>query len=98
MTYPQGLRAAAILVLAAVAAAALIAARAPSSAHPVIRHAVSVALTDPLTLALTRCTAIGPRDLDEPACEAAWAENRRRFFGAPPAAAAGPSHSEGAAR
>jgi conjugative transfer region protein TrbK len=97
MTYSQGLRAAAIAVLAAVAAAALVAARTPTAARPALRRAVSLALTDPLTQALARCTATGPQDLDEGACEAAWAENRRRFFGAP-TAPAGPAHSQGASR
>jgi conjugative transfer region protein TrbK len=36
--------------------------------------------TDPLTHELLRCQAIGMAVKDDAACEAAWAENRRRFF------------------
>lgn len=98
MTSSTASRAAAIAVLAALAAAALFAAQAPGAAHPALRRAVSFALTDPLARALARCTAVGPQDLDEGTCEAAWAENRRRFFGAPPTEGAGAAHPEGAAR
>ena len=35
---------------------------------------------DPLAPALARCQAIGTRAEDDPACLAAWAENRARFF------------------
>jgi conjugative transfer region protein TrbK len=35
---------------------------------------------DPLARELARCRAIGMAAKDDPACEAAWAENRRRFF------------------
>jgi conjugative transfer region protein TrbK len=34
----------------------------------------------PLARALARCRAIGMAAKDDAACEAAWAENRRRFF------------------
>ena len=42
--------------------------------------------TDPLAGELARCRAIGMAALEDAACEAAWAENRRRFFAAGPAA------------
>ena len=35
---------------------------------------------DPLMAALIRCRAL-PAQADDPACRAAWEENRRRFFG-----------------
>ena len=35
---------------------------------------------DPLAHELVRCRAIGMAARDDAACEAAWAENRRRFF------------------
>jgi conjugative transfer region protein TrbK len=38
------------------------------------------AVSDPLALELARCQAIGMAAKDDAACEAAWAENRRRFF------------------
>ena len=36
--------------------------------------------SDPLAPELVRCQSIGMVAKDDPACEAAWAENRRRFF------------------
>jgi len=36
--------------------------------------------SDPLAHELTRCQAIGMAAKDDAACDAAWAENRRRFF------------------
>jgi conjugative transfer region protein TrbK len=36
--------------------------------------------TDPLADQLARCRAIGMAALEDAACKAAWAENRRRFF------------------
>ena len=35
---------------------------------------------DPLSFTLQQCQAIGMAAKDSPLCEAAWAENRRRFF------------------
>jgi conjugative transfer region protein TrbK len=35
---------------------------------------------DPLARELARCRAIGMAAQDDAACEAAWTENRRRFF------------------
>jgi len=37
--------------------------------------------SDPLTRHLAHCRAIGLAALDDANCKAAWAENRRRFFG-----------------
>jgi conjugative transfer region protein TrbK len=36
--------------------------------------------SDPLASELARCQTIGMAAKDDTACEAAWAENRRRFF------------------
>jgi len=36
--------------------------------------------SNPLARELARCQAIGMAAKDEAACEAAWSENRRRFF------------------
>jgi conjugative transfer region protein TrbK len=50
---------------------------------------------DPLARALARCRAIGLAAEDDADCKAAWAENRRRFFGpSVPDAAATPKMSE----
>jgi len=35
---------------------------------------------DPLAAELKSCELIAERAKDDPACEAAWAQNRRRFF------------------
>ena len=35
---------------------------------------------DPLQTELLRCNGMGQAALDDSACRAAWAENRRRFF------------------
>lgn len=37
-------------------------------------------LADPLRTELQRCGGLGEAALADPACRAAWAENRRRFF------------------
>ena len=50
---------------------------------------------DPLARELARCRAIGLAAADDADCKAAWAENRRRFFGSSaPDAAATPQKSE----
>ncbi len=36
---------------------------------------------DPLAAEFARCNRLGTAAADDPACRAAWAENRRRFFG-----------------
>jgi len=35
----------------------------------------------PLAAEVSRCNALGTKAADDAACRAAWAENRRRFFG-----------------
>ena len=40
---------------------------------------------NPLAADLARCRSIGAAAQDDSSCEAAWAENRRRFFGGRPA-------------
>jgi conjugative transfer region protein TrbK len=42
--------------------------------------ATSSPASDALASELARCRAIGMAAKDDAACEAAWAENRRRFF------------------
>ena len=49
--------------------------------------------SDPLALELARCQAIGMAAKDDAACEAAWAENRRRFFTYRPADSAAPART-----
>jgi conjugative transfer region protein TrbK len=58
-------------------------------------HVSPAAASDQLTEELQRCQALATQAKDDAACEAAWAESRRRFFtyqptpgaAAPPAAA-----------
>ena len=40
----------------------------------------AAAPSDPLAHELLRCRAIGIKAKDDAACDATWAENRRRFF------------------
>lgn len=51
---------------------------------------ISTAL-DPLAEELKRCQLIADQAKDDPACEAAWTENRRRFFTYAPASAPTPA-------
>ncbi len=43
-------------------------------------HVSPAATSDPLTNELQRCQALAAQAKDDAACEAAWAESRRRFF------------------
>lgn len=52
------------------------------------RHENSPAAGDPLVDELKRCQLIASKAKDDPASEALWAENRRRFFSDTPAPAA----------
>jgi conjugative transfer region protein TrbK len=52
--------------------------------HP----AEAFAPVDPLARELSRCQALAMAAKDDAACEAAWAENRRRFFTYRPAPSA----------
>jgi conjugative transfer region protein TrbK len=58
----------------------------PSPPSPLAR---GQAAADPLALQLRACGAMGAQALSSPQCRAAWAEKRRRFFGAAPAQASG---------
>ena len=48
-------------------------------------HVSPAAASDPLTDELQRCQALATQAKDDAACEAAWAESRRRFFTYQPA-------------
>jgi conjugative transfer region protein TrbK len=66
------------LVAVAIVAATLHFRDAPSRLPD---HAASPATTsDPLSDELKRCQLLASEAKDDAACEAAWAENRRRFF------------------
>ena len=51
--------------------------------------------SDPLASELSHCQTIGMAAKDNAACEAAWAENRRRFFTYRPADGATSAQSSG---
>lgn len=51
-----------------------------SSSRLAVHRTASSAATDLLAAELKRCQLIAEQAKDGPACEAAWAENRRRFF------------------
>jgi len=54
---------------------------------------------DPLAAELKHCQLIAGEAKDDPACEAAWAENRRRFFTyAPPSTPTSGAAVKGAGR
>ena len=81
--------------LAAVAVTAAGALTALSLRHvPVISLDPTVlaapAATDPLARELARCREIGIAADTDPACKAAWAENRQRFFTYSPSSAPAP--------
>ena len=67
-----------LAVAGAVAAAAWYAAHQPRA--PGSSPRAPAASSDPLFAALARCQTLGEAAGNDPACLAAWAENRRRFF------------------
>ena len=74
------------ILLRAVAVIALIAAALATAVQldresALERSADTPPTADPLRAELERCRTITPEDLaTDTACQAAWAENRRRFF------------------
>lgn len=79
---PMG-AATAVITIAALAAAALAASAPP-------RHAPqsAAAAPPPVSSALARCRTLGEAGGADPACQAAWADQRRRFFAGPTTTAA----------
>ena len=70
----------AVAVIALIAAALATAAQLDRESAPE-RSANARFTDDPLRVELERCRTITPEDLaTDTACQAAWAENRRRFF------------------
>jgi conjugative transfer region protein TrbK len=78
-----------VLVAIAIIAATLHFRDAPS--HVQNRNAGREAAPDPLSDELKRCQVLATQAKDDAACEAAWAENRRRFFTHRPAPNAAPA-------
>ncbi len=79
---PMG-AATAVITIAALAAAALAASAPP-------RHAPQsvAAAPRPDSSALARCRTLGEAGVADPTCQAAWADQRRRFFAGPTTTAA----------
>jgi conjugative transfer region protein TrbK len=79
-----------VLVAIAIIAAALQFRQIPSRVEE--RRAGPAAASDQLSEELKRCQVLAAQAKDEAACEAAWAESRRRFFTyQPPSNATTPS-------
>ncbi|MGD9501289.1 MAG: putative entry exclusion protein TrbK-alt [Methyloceanibacter sp.] len=77
------------VVAIAIVAAALHFRTPPRRIEP--RSADAPTSPDSLAEELKRCQLIADQAKDDPACEAAWAESRRRFFTYPPASAPTPA-------
>ncbi len=78
------------LVAVAIVAATLHFRKAPS--HLPVHTPGPAATIDPLSDELKRCQVLAAQAKDDAACEAAWAESRRRFFTyQPPSNATTPS-------
>jgi conjugative transfer region protein TrbK len=78
--WPAIARALACLAVAgAIAAAAWYAAHQPRAVRAAARASAATS-SDGLSAALARCQALGEAAENNPACLAAWAENRRGFF------------------
>ncbi len=72
-------------------AAAIIAAAVQFHRHvatPQLPTSAVASRPDPLAAALARCQSLGMAAENNAACQAAWAENRRRFFNDSPASEA----------
>ena len=77
------------VVAIAIVAAALHFRTPPRRIEP--RSADAPTSPDPLAEELKRCQLIANQAKDDPACEAAWAESRRRFFTYPAASVPTPA-------
>lgn len=84
-----GLLLAYLAIATAIIVAAIYFAHRNSDQHPIAPQYSRLATGDALTRELFRCQSLGETAAKDRACLAAWAENRRRFFGVP---------SEGASR
>jgi conjugative transfer region protein TrbK len=72
-----------VLVAAAIIAAAVQFRR--QVAPPQLPTSAVASRPDPLAAALARCQTLGMAAENDVACQATWAENRRRFFNDSPA-------------
>ncbi len=72
-----------VLVAAAIIGAALQFNR--NGVSPPVTQLTATSRPDPLAAAMARCQTLGMAAENDAACQAAWAENNRRFFNDPPA-------------
>jgi conjugative transfer region protein TrbK len=86
-------RALGLLFVATVLAVAAMRLRGNEDQAP-LSLAVPSILSDPLSLEMVRCQALGIAAESDAGCKAAWAENRRRFF-APLSGATTPASEPG---
>jgi len=77
-------RAAGCLLVAAAIIAAAVQFHRQGAPRPLPTSSVAPR-PDPLAAAMARCQALGMAAENDAACQAAWAENRRRFFSGSPA-------------
>jgi len=77
-------RAAGCLLVAAAIIAAAVQFHRNGAARP-LPTSSAASRPDSLTAAMARCQALGMAAENDAACQAAWAENRRRFFNDSPA-------------
>ena len=73
-------RATGVVAVAGIGIAALLHAARHDDART-LNASTGHASTDPIAAELTRCQNIGMAAQDDQGCLAAWAKNRRRFFG-----------------
>jgi conjugative transfer region protein TrbK len=72
-----------VLVAAAIIGAAVQFHR--DGAAPPVTQLTAPSRVDPLAAVMARCQTLGMAAENDAACQAAWAENRRRFFNDSPA-------------
>jgi conjugative transfer region protein TrbK len=72
-------RAAGCLLVAAAIIAAAVQFHHQGAARP-LPTSSAASRPDPLAAVMARCQALGMAAENDAACQAAWAENRRRFF------------------
>jgi conjugative transfer region protein TrbK len=77
-------RAAGCLLVAAAIIAAAVQFHHQGAARPLPTSSVA-SRPDPLAAAMAHCQTLGMAAENDAACQAAWAENRRRFFNDSPA-------------
>ncbi|WP_324778779.1 putative entry exclusion protein TrbK-alt [Thiobacillus sedimenti] len=97
LNLPAITRAAGFVFVAVVIVVAALHFRTPTS-HRLDPRAEAGPSTDLLAEELKRCQLIADQAKDDPACETAWAENRRRFFTYAPASAPTPAAPKNAGR